>query len=100
MSWSTGAATCCSVTTSGNDAQPPAPAFSAAQYDRLAPLYTIASVRASVWIIPAFHAPIDSGIRGGHDDPMGFDLAAFARSLERLLDALKTQAAAQALRAP
>ena len=68
-----------------NDARAPDPGFSAAQYERLALVYTIASVRAGRWLIPAFHAAIDSGIRGGHDDPQNFDLEAFAASLERLV---------------
>jgi hypothetical protein len=71
-----------------NDALAPTPGFSAAQYDRLALVYTIASVRAERWLIPAFHAPIDAGIRGGHDDPQNFDLDAFAASLEALLASL------------
>jgi N-acetylmuramoyl-L-alanine amidase len=71
-----------------NDALAPTPGFSPAQYDRLALVYTIASVRAERWLIPAFHAPIDAGIRGGHDDPQNFDLDAFAASLEALLTRL------------
>ena len=73
----------------GNDAQAPNPAFTTAQYGTLALLYTVASVRAGAWLIPAFHAPIDAHIRGGHDDPLNFDLDAFAASLERLLLALE-----------
>jgi hypothetical protein len=72
-----------------NDALAPTPGFSAAQYERLALVYTIASVRAERWLIPAFHAPIDAGIRGGHDDPQNFDLDAFAASLDALLARLK-----------
>ena len=63
----------------------PLPGFSAAQYDRLALLYVIASVRAGQWLIPAFHATIDADIRNGHDDPQNFDVASFARSLEALV---------------
>jgi hypothetical protein len=74
-----------------NDAQAPTPGFSAAQYDRLALVYTIASVRAGRWLIPAFHAPIDAHIRGGHDDPQNFDLDAFAASLEALLARLTSK---------
>ena len=59
-------------------------AFRRLRKNKLALLYTIASVRAGTWIIPAFHSPIDAGIRGGHDDPQNFDLNAFAESLERL----------------
>ena len=47
-----------------NDAQAPTPGFTAAQYDGLALLYVIASVRAGAWLVPAFHAPIDADIRG------------------------------------
>ena len=41
----------------------PIPAFTAAQYDRLALLYVIASVRSSRWLIPAYHAALDADIR-------------------------------------
>lgn len=68
----------------GNDAVAPTPGFSDVQYDRLALIYTIASVRSGRWLIPAFHVAIDSGIRGGHDDPQNFDVAAFAAGIERL----------------
>jgi hypothetical protein len=74
-----------------NDAQAPTPGFTAAQYDRLALLYVIVSVRAGNWMVPAFHAPIDSGIRGGHDDPQNFDLQSFAGSLEELMRALQSE---------
>src|SRR5262249_42697213 len=40
----------------GADISAPTPGFTAAQYQRLALLYTIASVRAGAWLIPAFHA--------------------------------------------
>jgi hypothetical protein len=68
-----------------NDIAAPNPGFTAAQYDRLALLYTVASVRAGEWLVPAFHAVLDSEIRGGHDDPQNFDLTAFAQALEFLL---------------
>jgi len=74
---------------SRNDAQAPNPAFTTAQYDRLALLYVIASVRAGQWLIPAFHAAIDDGIRNGHDDPMSFDVESFANSLEILDEKLR-----------
>jgi hypothetical protein len=72
-----------------NDAQAPSPAFTTAQYDRAALLYVIASVRAGQWLIPAFHAAIDDGIRNGHDDPMGFDIDSFANSLEIIVEKLR-----------
>jgi hypothetical protein len=69
----------------GNDALAPTPGFSEIQYDRLALIYTIASVRSGRWLIPAFHVAIDAGIRGGHDDPQNFDVEAFAAGIERLM---------------
>jgi hypothetical protein len=81
-----------------NDAKPPSPAFTTAQYDRLALLYIIASVRAGRWLIPAYHAAIDAGIRDGHDDPMGFDVDSFGSSLTLLIEKLRGPEAAQAAR--
>jgi len=72
----------------GNDAQAPTPGFSDIQYDRLALIYTIASVRSGRWLIPAFHVAIDSGIRGGHDDPQNFEIEAFAAGIERVASQL------------
>ena len=72
-----------------NDFQAPQPGFTPAQYDRLALVYVIASVRAGAWLIPAFHAVIDEGIRNKHDDPQNFELDAFAGSLERLIQRLR-----------
>lgn len=69
-----------------NDIAAPDPGFTGAQYRQLALLYTIASVRAGEWLIPAFHAVIDSDVRGGHDDPQNFEVAAFARALEGVLE--------------
>ena len=73
-----------------NDFQAPQPGFTPAQYDRLALVYVIASVRAGAWLIPAFHAVIDEGIRNKHDDPQNFELDAFAASLEKLIQRLKS----------
>ena len=73
-----------------NDFQAPQPGFTPAQYDRLALIYVIASVRAGAWLIPAFHAVIDEGIRDKHYDPQNFELDAFAGSLERLIQRLKS----------
>jgi hypothetical protein len=66
----------------GGDISAPTPGFTAAQYQRLALLYTVASARAGAWLIPAFHAVIDSDIRGGHDDPQNFEVDAFAEALD------------------
>jgi hypothetical protein len=81
----------------GNDALAPTPGFSDIQYDRLALIYTIASVRAGRWLIPAFHIAIDSGIRGGHDDPQNFEIEAFAGGIERLASQLVKHRQAAAL---
>jgi hypothetical protein len=72
-----------------DDALAPNPGFTAAQYDRLALLYTIASVRAGRWLVPAFHAALDADIRNGHDDPLNFNVESFAASLDRLVAALQ-----------
>lgn len=79
-----------------NDAQSPDPAFTPAQYDRLALLYTIASVRRGNWLIPAFHAAIDAEIPNGHDDPLNFDIDSFANSLDRLAEKLSQPVVVQA----
>ena len=70
----------------GRDASSPDPAFSPAQYDRLALLYVTASVRAGQWLIPAFHSALDSEIRNGHDDPLNFSVESFAASLQTVVD--------------
>lgn len=62
----------------------PTPGFTEAQYDRLALVYVIASVRAGQWLIPTTHAVIDNDVRNGHDDPQNFEFADLAASLERL----------------
>jgi hypothetical protein len=71
-----------------NDAQSPNPPFTAAQYDRLALLYVIASVRSNRWLIPAYHAALDADIRNGHDDPLNFDPESFANSIAKVVDTL------------
>lgn len=73
-----------------NDFKAPIPGFSPAQYDALALVYVVASVRAGFWLIPAYHAVLDEGIYDKHDDPQNFDLDAFAGSLERLRAKLKS----------
>ncbi len=73
----------------GGDSGTPDPAFTQAQYDRLALLYAIASVRAEHWLIPAFHAALDADIPNGHDDPLNFKVDNFADSLDRLIDKLQ-----------
>jgi hypothetical protein len=72
-----------------NDAIAPSPGFTAQQLDRLALLYVAASVRRGRWLLPAFHATVDAGIPGAHDDPQNFDLDAWLASFQRLLAELK-----------
>lgn len=71
-----------------NDAIAPVPGFTDAQYERLALLYAAASVRGGTWLIPAFHASLDEGIKGAHDDPQHFDLDAFSREVGRIAAAI------------
>jgi hypothetical protein len=66
----------------GNDFTAPRPGFTRAQYDRLALLYLVASVRRGRWLIPAFHAVLDARFLEGHDDPQHFDMRAFSRAVE------------------
>jgi hypothetical protein len=70
------------------DGHSPDPAFTPAQYDRLALLYTIVSVRAGRWLVPAFHAALDADIPNGHDDPLNFKVDSFADSIDRLIEKL------------
>ena len=71
-----------------NDLIAPLPGFTDAQYAQAALLYAAASARRGDWLIPAFHAAIDEGIAGAHDDPQHFEIARFAAALERLRDTL------------
>ena len=71
-----------------NDIAAPDPGFADVQYKRLALLYTIASVRAGEWLIPAYHAVIDGDVHDGHDDPQNFQLSAFAQALESIVERL------------
>ncbi|PWW01845.1 hypothetical protein DFR52_102509 [Hoeflea marina] len=71
------------------DGTAPDPGFTAAQYDRLALLYLMASMRAGAGLVPAFHAAIDEGLSDGHDDPQNFSLAEFDAALGRLLAKLR-----------
>ena len=72
----------------GNDLLAPVPGFTDAQYAQLALLYAAASARRGDWLIPAFHAAIDEGIAGAHDDPQHFEIARFADALQGLCEAL------------
>jgi hypothetical protein len=74
----------------GNDVDSPTPGFTNAQYVRLAQLYTIASVRKGEWLIPAFHACVDQGIKYAHDDPQGFELDKFFTTLKTVWAEIET----------
>jgi hypothetical protein len=69
----------------GNDFTAPDPGFSVPQYEALAVVYTAASLRAGLWMVPAYHSVIDEGIPNKHDDPQNFVLGDFANALVRLL---------------
>jgi len=72
-----------------NDAVAPMPGLSPAQYDSLAFLYIVASVRAGQWLIPAYHAALDDGISDSHDDPQNFALQDFDRAIGEHLQKLR-----------
>ena len=74
---------------SNNDRFAPDPGFARAQYEMLALLYVMASVRAGQWLVPAFHAALDEGIQGGHDDPQNFQLTLLDEAIGRLLTTLR-----------
>jgi hypothetical protein len=76
----------------GNDRIAPVPGLSPAQYDTLAMVYIVASVRSGRWLIPAFHAALDEGIPNAHDDPQHFDLAAFDGAVSRAIDEIEHRA--------
>lgn len=71
-----------------NDAIAINPGFTDAQYERLALIYTIASLRKGSWLVPTFHAVLDDGIPDGHDDPQNFDLLKFDQKLSALFHIL------------
>lgn len=77
---------CYPRTTNLNDLIAPEPGFTTAQYRRLAEAYIAASARAGSWLIPAFHANIDRGFRGAHDDPQNFSLDAWSSEIADVLE--------------
>ena len=72
-----------------NDRIAPNPGFAKPQIARLALVYVAASVRKGTWLVPGFHAAIDDGIPGGHDDPQNFVLAEWACQIHGILVELK-----------
>lgn len=73
----------------GNDAFSPSIGFTVAQYERLALLYVIASIRRGTWLIPAYHCAIDAGIKDAHDDPQNFELHKFSKEVKNLKNKFK-----------
>lgn len=69
-----------------NDAVAPTLGFSQAQYDKLSQLYIAASRRAGQWMIPAYHAVLDTGIKNGHDDPQRFKLSKWSQNLQTIVN--------------
>jgi hypothetical protein len=67
-----------------NELVAPLPGFADAQYAQAALMDAAASARRGDWLIPAFHAALDEGIAGAHDDPQHFEIVRFADALERL----------------
>ncbi len=70
----------------GIDEFAPELGFTDAQYRSLALLYVAASRRAGHWMIPAFHAAVDGGLLGGHDDPQRFQIEKFDREIGKLVN--------------
>lgn len=73
----------------GNDGAAPQPGYSQAQYQRLALLYISASVRKGEWLVPAFHAVIDTGYVNGHDDPQNFLISIWNKKILDVFDSVK-----------
>ncbi len=73
----------------GNDALAPEPGFTIPQLKRLALVYLAASIRKGTWLIPGYHAAIDTGIPDAHDDPQNFDLNLWAQLLAALVQEVK-----------
>jgi hypothetical protein len=71
-----------------NDVVAPVPGFTARQYERLALVYVVASVRRGRWMIPAFHAVVDTMYASGHDDPQNFEMQAFSDAVRRHVERL------------
>lgn len=73
-----------------NDLIAPSPGLTIPQYDRLSLLYIVASHRKGSWMIPVFHAVMDEGIVGGHDDPQNFDLTFWGSRLMTVMKDIRT----------
>ena len=68
-----------------NDRIAPVPDFTSKQYLSVALLCVCARSRRGLWMIPAYHAALDAGIKDAHDDPQNFSLKSFAKQLSKLI---------------
>ena len=68
----------------GIDSIAPKPGFTTAQYQRLALTYIAASVRRQSWLVPAYHAAVDHGIKNAHNDPQNFVLSDWAKKVRKI----------------
>ncbi|ULO25074.1 hypothetical protein [Methylocystis sp. SB2] len=71
----------------------PDPGFTPAQLERIALCYTVASMRAGHWLIPALHFNIDSLAtkKDPHDDPQNFDLGDWSKKVQSIASTLEAQ---------
>ena len=74
----------------GNDALSPTNGFTDEQYERLALVYLVSSVRKGEWLIPAFHGVIDSKKVNGHDDPQHFSLNKWTNAILTKIKEIKS----------
>ena len=79
----------------GNDIISPKPGFTSAQYHQLALLYISACIRAKDWLVPAYHAVLDHQIKGGHDDPQGFEMNSWNDALRNITMELNPSSSAE-----
>lgn len=70
----------------------PTPGFTPAQRTRLAVVYIAASWRRGHWLIPAYHAVIDTGLPNGHDDPQNFDFNNWCLTLGGIMGGIEKDA--------
>jgi hypothetical protein len=65
-----------------NDRIAQSPGFTPKQIHLLGLTYIAASIRAGEWLIPAYHAVIDTSFPDGHDDPQNFDLPSWSETID------------------
>lgn len=82
---------CDTAVSLSNDALAPDPGFTRTQYRRLALAYIACHIRKGEWLVPAYHAVLDNGIPGAHDDPQHFDLEVWCDELRRLVREVRSE---------